>query len=257
MLLIQVLLHSSAPLCSSMSFRTNQNCPNMNAFNGFPKDTLKFLADLSKNNTREWFAENKLRYEKSFLEPSLELIRQLEKPMGKVAPLLRVEAKKMGGSLMRIYKDTRFSNDKTPYKTNIGIQFRHTAGKDVHAPGIYFHIALDECFVGAGIWKPAAEPLKQIREHVVANPTEYTKAISNKKFSSLYSLFDDRLKSAPRGYAKDHPMIDELRRRSFIGGANLTAAQVQKKELIDLIIARVRAARPLMEFLCSALEQPY
>ncbi len=229
----------------------------MNAFAGFPRDTLKFLADLSKNNNREWFADNKLRYEQSFLEPSLELIRQLEKPMEKAAPLLRVEAKKMGGSLMRIYKDTRFSNDKTPYKTNIGIQFRHTAGKDVHAPGIYIHIATDECFVGAGIWKPDAEPLKRIREHILVNPTEYTKAISNKKFSSLYSMFEDRLKSAPRGYAKDDPMIGELRRRSFIGGSNLTVTQIQSKELTALVVERVRAARPLMEFLCSALEQPY
>ncbi len=229
----------------------------MSNFKGFPQDTFKFLKELSKNNNREWFADNKARYEQSFLDPSLELIRQLEKPLAKVAPLLRVEAKKMGGSLMRIYKDTRFSNDKTPYKTNIGIQFRHSAGKDVHAPGIYFHVATDECFVGAGIWKPAAEPLKQIREHIVANPTEYKKAITNKKFAERYSLFDDRLKSAPRGYAKDDPLIDELRRRSFIGGANLTQAQVQSKELVELIIERVRVARPMMQFLCEALEQPY
>ena len=229
----------------------------MTNFAGFPADTLAFLDDLKANNTREWFAKNKSRYEQSFLEPSLELIRQLEKPLAKLTPMLRVEAKKMGGSLMRIYKDTRFSNDKTPYKTNIGIQFRHTAGKDVHAPGIYFHVANDECFVGAGIWKPEAEPLKQIREHILLNPTKYTKAISNKKFSSLYSLFDDRLKSAPRGYAKDDPMIDELRRRSFIGGANLTAAQIQSKQLIELILERIRAAKPLMTFLCEALEVPY
>ena len=229
----------------------------MTNFKGFPKDTLAFLDDLRANNTREWFTANKARYEQSFLEPSLELIRQLEKPLAKLTPMLRVEAKKMGGSLMRIYKDTRFSNDKTPYKTNIGIQFRHLAGKDVHAPGIYFHVANDECFVGAGIWKPEAEPLKRIREHLLLNPTEYTRAITNKKFRSLYSLVDDRLKSAPRGYAKDNPMIDELRRRSFIGGANLSAAQIQSKLLIELILERIRAAKPLMIFLCEALEVPY
>jgi uncharacterized protein (TIGR02453 family) len=229
----------------------------MTNFNGFPKDTLAFLEDLQANNSREWFTANRARYEQSFLEPSLELIRQLEKPLTKIAPMLRVEAKKMGGSLMRIYKDTRFSNDKTPYKTNIGIQFRHSAGKDVHAPGIYFHVAIDECFVGAGIWKPASEPLKQIRESIRLNPTQYMKAISNKNFSSIYSLFDDRLKSAPRGYAKDDPMIDELRRRSFIGGAKLTAAQIQGKQLIELILERVRVAKPLMTFLCGALDLPY
>ena len=229
----------------------------MTNFSGFPKATLAFLDDLQANNNREWFAKNKARYEQSFIQPALELIRQLEKPLAKLTPMLRVEAKKMGGSLMRIYKDTRFSNDKTPYKTNIGIQFRHSAGKDVHAPGIYLHIANDECFVGAGSWKPEAETLKRIREHMLQNPTQYTKAISNKRFSSLYSLFEDRLKSAPRGYAKDHPLIDELRRRSFIGGANLSAAQIQSKQLIELILERIRAAKPLMTFLCEAIELPY
>ncbi len=174
----------------------------MASFEAFRKTRLRFLADLSENNTREWFAENKARYESSFLQPALALIEQLEKPLAKVAPLLRVEAKKMGGSLMRIYKDTRFSKDKTPYKTNIGIQFRHAAGKDVHAPGIYFHVAIDECFVGAGIWKPEAEALSRIRQHIVANPATYRKAITNKRFAELYTMFDDRLKSAPRGYAK-------------------------------------------------------
>jgi uncharacterized protein (TIGR02453 family) len=229
----------------------------MTTFTGFPKDTLKFLADLQHNNTREWFAENKSRYEQSFVEPSLELIRQLERPLAKISPLLRVEAKKMGGSLMRIYKDTRFSKDKTPYKTNIGIQFRHVAGKDVHAPGIYVHIATDECFVGAGIWKPEAEPLKKIREHISRNPAEYRKAIGNKKFSSHYALLDDRLKGAPRGFAKEDPMIDELRRRSYLGGASLSPAQIHSKGLIELIVDRVRAAKPLMTFLCAALEVPY
>lgn len=229
----------------------------MTAFSGFPQDTLRFLEDLQANNTREWFAANKARYEQSFLEPSLELIRQLEKPFAKVAPLLRMEAKKMGGSLMRVYKDTRFSKDKTPYKTNIGIQFRHEAGRDIHAPGIYFHIANDECFVGAGIWKPESQSLKRIREHVRENPSVYQKAIANKKFSALYALFDDRLKSAPRGYSKDEPMLDELRRRSYLGGANLTPAQIQSPELVGLIVERVRAAKPLMAFLCEALELPY
>jgi uncharacterized protein (TIGR02453 family) len=229
----------------------------MTAFSGFPQDTLRFLEDLQANNTREWFAANKPRYEQSFLEPSLELIRQLEKPFAKVAPLLRVEAKKMGGSLMRVYKDTRFSKDKTPYKTNIGIQFRHEAGRDIHAPGIYFHIANDECFVGAGIWKPESQSLKRIREHVRENSSVYHKAIANKKFSALYALFDDRLKSAPRGYAKDEPMLDELRRRSYLGGANLTPAQIQSPELVGLIVERVCAAKPLMAFLCEALELPY
>lgn len=124
------------------------------SFAGFPVDTLKFLSDLQANNNREWFQANRARYENSFLQPALEFIEAVKKPLGKVAPMLLAEPKKMGGSLMRIYKDTRFSADKTPYKTNIGIHFRHQMGKDVHAPGMYFHIDPTECFIGAGIWMP-------------------------------------------------------------------------------------------------------
>jgi uncharacterized protein (TIGR02453 family) len=229
----------------------------MAKFAGFPADTLVFLEDLSVNNSREWFAAHKDRYEESFLAPSLALIDSLKQPLEKVAPILRVEAKKMGGSLMRIYKDTRFSKDKTPYKTNIGIQFRHQAGKDVHSPGIYIHIATDECFVGAGMWKPASEPLAKIRGKIVESPESWRKARDNRRFAELYSLYDDRLKSAPRGFSKDHPHIEDLRLRSFIGGAPLTRSQVQSSQLVDLIVERVRAARPLMTFLCEALGLPY
>ncbi len=229
----------------------------MSVFSGFPKDTLKFLDELAENNAREWFAIHKDRYESSFLAPSLALIESLRKPLDKVAPILRVEAKKMGGSLMRIYKDTRFSKDKTPYKTNIGIQFRHQAGKDIHAPGIYIHLANDECFVGAGMWKPASEPLASIRNKIVESPKDWRRTRDNKRFASFFTLYDDRLKSAPRGYAKDHPEIEDLRLRSFIGAAPLTRGQVQSVQLVDLIVERVRAAAPLMTFLCEALELPY
>ena len=136
------------------------------SFNGFPKDTLKFLTDLSKNNDRDWFNDNKARYEAAFVKPSLEFIAAMEKPLKKISPFLLAVPKKQGGSLMRIYRDVRFSKNKNPYKTNVGIQFRHEAGKDVHAPGLYVHLAPGELFLGAGMWHPDREPLKQIREAI-------------------------------------------------------------------------------------------
>lgn len=229
----------------------------MTAFSGFPKETLRFLKELQQHNNREWFAENKSRYEEFFIGPSLALIDSLKKPLDKIAPLLRVESKRQGGSLMRIYKDTRFSKDKTPYKTNIGIQFQHQSGKDVHSPGIYFHVAPDECFVGAGIWKPESSVLRKIRTYIDENPIAWRRARQHKSFAALYELFDDRLKSVPRGFAKDHPLIDDLRLRSFIGSAPLSSKQVESPELVALIIERIKAARPLMTALCDALEVPY
>ncbi len=229
----------------------------MATFTGFPKDTLEFLDDLGHNNNRAWFAEHKLRYEASVLAPALALIESLKKPLDKVAPMLSVEAKKSGGSLMRIYKDTRFSKDKTPYKTNIGIQFRHVAGKDVHAPGVYLHIANDECFFGAGMWRPDAAALQKIRAAILSDPTVWKKAVDGKRFRETYSLYDDRLKTAPRGIDREHPLIIDLRLKSFLGTCYLKRAQIESPQLLSDIPRFVKQAAPLMGFLCQAVEQPY
>ncbi len=227
------------------------------SFTGYPRDTLKFLSELEQNNNREWFQCNKARYESSVLEPSIELIRTLIEPIGKVAPMLTVEPKRVGGSLMRIYKDTRFSKDKTPYKTNIGIQFRHAAGKDVHAPGVYLHVAPDECFFGAGIWQAPSDALRKIRHYIVENETTWKRAFHNKKMRNQFEFYEDRLRTAPRGYAKDHPQIDDLRLKSFLVTSKLQKSQIQSKELAQLIPNLVKQANPLMEILCTALAQPY
>lgn len=229
----------------------------MTTFSGFPADTFAFLEDLSANNNREWFNANKARYEFSCLAPALAFIEACQKPLQRAAPLLKVEAKRMGGSLMRIYKDTRFSKDKTPYKTNIGIQFRHQAGKDVHAPGVYIHIAADECFLGAGMWRPDGEAVKQIREFIDENGQQWQRLLRAKRFVEAYELYDDRLKSAPRGYDKTHPLIDQLRLKSFLGTSPLKREHIQSGDLVDLVVRRTKAAGPLMQALCEAVGQPY
>ena len=226
-------------------------------FSGFPADTFEFLRELRDNNQREWFLSNKNRYEQSVLVPALALIHSLERPLAKVAPLLRVEAKKMGGSLMRIYKDTRFSKDKTPYKTNIGIQFRHQHGRDVHAPGVYLHIDPEESFLGVGTWRPPSDSLKKIRDYIVENETAWRRVMVNKKFRGSFTMYEDRLKSVPRGYDKQHPLIDQLRQQSYIGMASLSAAQIQSPELVVMIPKLISAGKPLMLALCEALEQPW
>ncbi len=229
----------------------------MSTFEGFPADTFRYLTDLEQNNNRDWFNEHKDRYESSFLLPALAFIEAMQSPLSKAAPMLRAEPKKMGGSLMRIYKDTRFSKDKTPYKTNIGIQFRHQSGKDVHAPGVYLHVAADECFLGVGTWRPPSDALKQIREAIDQNPTEWRKVRQNKAFRGSFDLYDDRLKSAPRGYDREHPLIDDLRLKSFIGMAPITRKLLRSSDLVPEVVRRIKHAKTLMGFLCESLQQPY
>ena len=115
-------------------------------FEGFQPTLLAFLRDLKANNNRDWFNAHKPDYEQLVREPALGFISAMGPPLAKFAPMFVAVPRKSGGSLMRVYRDTRFSRDKTPYKTNVGIQFRHEYGKDVHAPGYYFHIDPDQVF---------------------------------------------------------------------------------------------------------------
>lgn len=227
------------------------------SFSGFPADTLAFLEDLEDNNNRPWFAENRERYEASFLEPALQFITAIARPLDKAAPCLVASPKKSGGSLLRIYKDTRFSRDKTPYKTNMGIQLRHMAGKDIHAPSVYFHISAEECFLAAGMWRPPSDVVKRIRSYIDADHKRWMKVVRGKKLNDTFEFHDDRLKTTPRGVAKDHPMIDELRQKSFLVKTPISKRELQSSGLVAQVIKLIRITRPLMIALCEATEQPY
>ena len=223
----------------------------------FSKATLKFLDELAANNNRAWFAANKPRYESLVREPALEFIAAMAPTLEKFAPHFRADPRKMGGSLMRVFRDTRFSRDKTPYKTNIGIQFRHELGKDVHAPGFYVHIATDECFLAAGCWHPESDALGRIRDHIAQKPDKWIAARDHRKFVAQWSLAGDSLTRPPRGYAADHPAIEDLKRKDFIGMAPLSRAEVAGPDLVKLAGTGFNAAVPFMKFLCSALEVRY
>jgi len=218
----------------------------------FSKATLSFLDELAANNERAWFEANKPRYEALVREPALEFIAAMAPVLAKFAPHFRAEPRKMGGSLMRVFRDTRFSRDKTPYKTNIGIQFRHQLGKDVHAPGFYLHVATDGCFFGAGCWHPEADALGRIRDLVAANPERWFAARDDRKFAAHWALAGDSLSRPPRGYAADHRAIEDLKRKDFIGLAPLSDVEVTTPGLVKLAGARFAAAAPLMKFLCDA-----
>lgn len=218
----------------------------------FSRATFGFLRELSANNTREWFEANKPRYEATVREPALEFIAAMAPHLARFAPHFRAEPRKMGGSLMRVFRDTRFSRDKTPYKTNIGIQFRHELGKDVHGPGFYLHVANDECFFGAGCWHPDAAALGRIRDLIAAEPRRWRAAREAGKFAKYWTLAGDSLSRPPRGYAADHVEIDDLKRKDFIGLASLSAAEATGPGLVKLAAQRFPEAAPLMTFLCAA-----
>jgi uncharacterized protein (TIGR02453 family) len=223
----------------------------------FSPELFSFLADLRANNDREWFAANKHRYEEQVLEPALAFIDAFAPRLEKISPHFRADARPSGGSLFRIYRDTRFSKDKTPYKTNLGIHFRHERARDAHAPGYYLHIGPDEVFAGGGIWHPPTEAATRIREAIVGDPERWRRAIRTGAFEERLELGGDTLKRVPSWADVEHPFADDLKRKDFFGSARLRESDVVAPGFVDEYARICRAAAPLMRFLCQALEVPY
>ena len=223
----------------------------------FTKATFNFLDELSVNNNRAWFEANKPRYEALVREPALDFIEAMDPVLATFAPNFRAEPRKMGGSLMRVFRDTRFSHDKTPYKTNIGIQFRHAMGKDIHAPGFYVHIAKEECFFAVGCWHPESDALGKIRDLIAQKPEKWFAARSDKKFVAQWELWGDSLTRPPRGYDASHPAIEDLKRKDFVAIAPLSISETTGPSLVKLAGKRFAASVPFMAFLCEALDVPY
>jgi uncharacterized protein (TIGR02453 family) len=160
-------------------------------------------------------------------------------------------------SLFRIHRDTRFSKDKTPYKTAVGVHFRHDRAKDAHAPGFYFHVEPGQLFVALGIWHPDAAALRMIRERIAEDGTGWKRASRGRKFVETFQLEGESLKRAPKGFDPEHALADDLRRKDFIGVQNVTQAFATSSDLPQALAARYRAGLPLMRFLCEALSVPF
>lgn len=223
----------------------------------FTSATFTFLEQLAGNNDRAWFEANKGNYEDCVRTPALEYIRAMGPMLADFAPQFRADARKTGGSLMRVHRDSRFSADKTPYKTNVGIQFRHALGKDVHAPGFYLHVAPEECFLGVGSWHPDADLLARIRNLIAEHPARWRAARDDAPFAAHWRMEGETLKRPPRGFAADHPEIDDIKRKDFICLCPLTREEVTGAKLVELSAARFAAAAPFMRFLCEAAGVEY
>ncbi|MEW8026364.1 MAG: DUF2461 domain-containing protein [Candidatus Thiodiazotropha sp.] len=229
----------------------------MNSFQGFPPQTLTFLEALAQNNNREWFADNKQQYESAVREPALAFIEEMAPKLNGISNQFRAIAKKTGGSLMRVYRDTRFSKDKTPYKTNIGIQFRHSLGKDVHAPGFYLHIEPGNCFLGAGIWHPDSKTLSKIRNFITDNPAAWRAALREKPFRKHFQLVGDSLIRPPRGFPAEHPLIEDLKRKDFIALKDFDSEEIDTPSFCNFVTRGFRQTDSLMRYLCAAVEVNY
>jgi uncharacterized protein (TIGR02453 family) len=223
----------------------------------FTPALFTFLKDLDAHNEREWFHEHKDRYLDSVQEPAMEFIIDFKPKLEKISPHFTAEAKTVGGSLFRIQRDTRFAKDKTPYKQNTGMQFRHESGKDAHAPGFYLHLQPGECWAGVGLWRPETKVAYQIREYIAEHPAEWKKATQGKRFTDVWELAGESLTRPPKGFDDDHPLIEDLKRKDFIASTRLTQKQVTSEGFVDEYAKLNTRAAPFMEFLCQAVGVPF
>lgn len=216
-------------------------------------ELFRFFRELKENNDRDWFEANKKRYKTHVKEPLLRFIGDFGVRLAEISPHYIADARTNGGSLFRIYRDVRFSKDKSPYKTAAGLQFRHESGKDVHAPGFYLHLEPDGVFAGVGIWQPDTQAVNKIRDAIVAVPDRWQRAISDEAFRSSFELSGESLKRPPKGYDADHPYIEDLKRKDFIGAASFSETDACDPAFIDRYAAVCQHAAPFMEFLTRAI----
>jgi uncharacterized protein (TIGR02453 family) len=213
---------------------------------------LKFLKDVAKNNDREWFEKNKPKYLEA--KESFDVfLESLHKEMLKFDEgLAGVNPRKLA---FRIYRDVRFSKDKSPYKTNMGAGIS-PGGKLVQEPGYYLHIQPgNKSFVASGIYMPDKEKLASIRQEIDYNAKDLLKIINDRKFKKYFDGFDDfdKVKFMPKGYAKDHPHIDLLRNKSFIVSHSFKDAEVTDKKFLKTVAGICKVAKPLNDFIAEAI----
>ncbi|HMB72867.1 MAG TPA: DUF2461 domain-containing protein [Gammaproteobacteria bacterium] len=223
----------------------------------FSSRTFTFLKELQANNNKAWFDEHRARYESDVREPALAYIEAMAVSLRRISPHFTAIAKRSGGSLMRVHRDMRFARDGKPYKTNIGIQFRHERGRDVHAPGFYVHVEPGQCFLGAGIWRPESGTLAAIRREIADRPAAWRRAVTARRFTEKFELSGEQLSRPPRGYSSDSPCIDDLRRKDFIALTPVPESFVRRRDLPKASSELFRRATALMRFLCGALDLDY
>ena len=223
----------------------------------FTEHLFEFLRDLSANNDRDWFQANKGRYEQHVKEPLLQFIEDFRPELHSISEHFVADTRVNGGSMFRIYRDVRFSRDKSPYKTQAAAQFRHEAGKDVHAPGFYLHLAPDEVFAGVGLWHPDSATLGRIRDRIVSRSDEWERTARAPGFLDVFDITGDSLKRPPRGFDAQHPFIEDLKRKDHIAAVWFEEEEATAPEFLEDFADACRAASPFMEFLTTAVGLPF
>ena len=214
---------------------------------------FEFLDELARNNNREWFQRNRHRYESHVRDPMLAFIADLAPHLRKLSRYYVADPRPSGGSMFRIYRNLRFSRDKTPYKTNVSAAIHHSSTRGWPSPAFYVSLAPSQIFGGVGIWHPDAETLRRIRDAIVTRPTPWKKAIGDRGFRRQFELMGESLSRPPRGYDPEHPLIEDLKRKDFVAGRDFTRKEACSPRFTDSFAAACEASAPFVRFLTEAV----
>lgn len=214
---------------------------------------FEFLEELSRNNNRDWFMPNKLRYERDVREPMLAFIADFAPRLKKISANYLADPRPTGGSMMRIYRNLRFSRDKTPYHTNVSAAFGHRSGSHFSSPSFYLSMSPAEAFAGVGVWHPQPDTVAKIRNAIVARPAKWKDAVNDRKFKARFELMGDMLSRPPKGFDVSDPLIEDLKRKDFVGGTEFTRKEVCSADFLDLFSKASADAAPFMKFLTEAM----
>ncbi len=222
----------------------------------FSPASFKFLRALARHNEREWFLAHKAEFETHLRQPMLQLIADLAKPLHAISPYFVASPRPQGGSMFRIYRDTRFARDKRPYKEWISARFFHQRSRELmgDAPFFYLHLQPGHCFIGGGVWHAQPATLKRIRAYLINNPVSWKATVRAPKFRRVFTLAGDSLVRPPQGYDPNHELIEDLKRKDFIVNAAMPDEEMLRPDLPKRLIRRFQQMAPLNDWLCGALD---
>ena len=220
----------------------------------FDSKLYRFFVELAKNNQRDWFQSNKQRFEQEVQQPLLDYVEAMAKPLKKISPSILAIGKKSGGSLTRIYRDTRFAKDKTPYQNYLMAHFGPTASMQEPSAGFYLRVDAKGLTCGMGMCGDS-RAIKLIRQHIDTHQKEFVRARDHRTFTQMYpeGITGESLKRPPQGFDKDHPLLDDLKRKGFFTELTLPKRQATKKDVVEYSMAAFKAAKPLVAFLNRAM----
>src|SRR5579864_1707945 len=213
----------------------------------FTPELFRFLTRLKRNNNRDWFLAHQEEFDTCVRQPALRFITEFAQPLYEITPHLVADPRPSRGSMFRIYRDTRFSADKRPYKTHIAMRFAHK-GKDVHSPGFYLHLEPGGCFAASGLWHPEPPTLLKVRNAIVSRPDEW------RAVRKLLNWDDaTKLQRPPRGFPANHEFVDDLKLRDLGSSVEFSDKQVCGPRFMTVFVKSCRKMSPLAAFLSSAV----